>query len=144
MLRIKLNSDRENACVGIWWWDGEKFMGRSCLVVDGYDDGRFVQYSNTENHLSLWPRICEENGISKDIRYRGYKFYERGRVVYNIGACSFDILCSQDLAMDARFRAACVREFSLADCPIAFIANQHYHRVTTDNPEVLKYEYGEF
>jgi len=136
-----IKEDIDNAEVAIWWWTGNEFWGRSCLLDNAEEDRLYLQYSTTKNHLTLWKDIRNEHKDCIEIQDKGYKYLERGRVVYNIRAHSFEVIGSQDLLSDSNFRSACKDYFHLNNCRIEFIADNHYHRVTTDNPAILSFEY---
>lgn len=140
---VTLVENYRNAKVGIWWWTGNEILARDCYYEDGENDGQYIQYSNTENHLTLWNNIRKEYN-DKNLMDKGYKYLERGRVIYNIRSRVFEIICSEEVVYDDKFRKACVNYFNLNGCRHDFIALNHYHKVQTDNPVLLRYEYDEF
>lgn len=139
---ITLSESKDNALIGIWWWTGDEILGKSCLVDNGFTDNRYIQYSDKENHLTLWRKVCEENNIPKEIINKGYKYYERGRVIYNLMSQSFEVILSQDLYGNKDFKRECKDYFNLYNCRVEFIPLNHYYRVDTDNPAILDFEYG--
>ena len=138
---INLKENISNAEVGIWWWNGSEIWAISCSLDDAVEDRLYLQYSLTDNHLTLWKDIKNEHKDFPDIIDKGYKYLERGRVVYNIRAHSFEVIGSEELLKDNNFRKVCKDYFHLNGCRVEFIPDNHYHRVTTDNPTILAFEY---
>lgn len=146
LLKRYIRSSLTSGLIGIWWYtdDGVVF-GKSAYLDDGFNDGSYIQYSDKENHLSLW-RECVYETFDKttaDAIYRlGYKGLERGRVIYNLRTQSYEVTCSEDIVHNEDFRQAIIDTFDLNGCRYDFYALSHYCKLPlTGNPAIDKFNY---
>lgn len=133
--------------VGIWWYTPlNKFWSFKKDIDTGYNDGNYIQYDKEDNHLSLWKSAVNNNlddtKLIDSVYAKGYKSFERGRVIYNIRTHCYEILCSSIMYRNSEFRNAILDEFNLRHCRYDFIPMQHYQKVKlTGNPELDKFYY---
>lgn len=124
---IKLNTSRGEGFVGIWWYTGDEIWGVSKPVDNGILDGRYIQYSANENHLTLWDNVRKDYDVKNLYSNLSYKGLERGRVVYDTLTQVFVITCSHELVNDESFRKACIDFYNLKGNRVDFEALSHYH-----------------
>ena len=130
--------------VGVWWYNDGEFWDFSKSIDDAENDGGYLQYSKTKNHLNLWKLACDKfisNSAERNRIYnQGYKSIERGRVIYNIRTQCYEVICSNELFNDIEFRNACLKYFNLVGNRVDFEALNHYHiQNLTGNPEIDKF-----
>lgn len=129
---MKLNESEFDAKVAIWWYTpyGE-FWDFSCNVDDASEYNGYLQYSNIKNHLTLWKNAVVENEQDvvkqKSIYEKGYKSFERGRVIFDLRTREFEVICSEKLYNDIKFREKCIEHFNLRGCRYCFIKSNHYY-----------------
>lgn len=144
---VVLKEGRSSGFVGIWWYtDSYDIWGVLKDLDSGYNDNNYIQYSNIDNHMSLWRKIVKDNTTSleefNNIYNKGYKSLERGRVIYNLRTQSYEIICSQAIYKDPVFRSKCLDYFELNNCRYDFIPLSHYYKVElTGNPSLDKFNY---
>lgn len=130
-MKLKINESYKEGFVSIWWYtDNGDFWDFSKSTDDAEDDHGFLQYSVTQNHMTLW-RDAVRNNIDdadkqKEVINRGYKSIERGRVVFNIRSQAYEIICSATLVNNPEFREKCVKYFNLTGNRYSFIPMNHY------------------
>ena len=134
--------------VGIWWYTDDGILfGVSTTLDSGYDDGNYIQYSDTKNHLNLFKQCLYDSFDSNTASqlYRlGYKGIERGRVIHNLKTQSYEITCSRNLLYNLEFRQAILNNYELVDCRYDFIQLNHYSKLPlTGNPAIDKFNYEE-
>lgn len=126
--------------VGIWWYtDKGELWEESIPTNNGILCGTYIQYSDTENHLTLWPSIVKKyvkgEKLQRDIIAEGYKSIERGRVIYNTATMTYEITCSQRIIYDSGFRKKIVDYYHLSKGRYEFTPLNHYHKIKlTGNP----------
>lgn len=146
LLRKYIRNSINDGFIGIWWCTGDyEIFGVSCTLSGGYNDGTYIQYSDKENHLTLW-RKCVYAVFDKpkaDVIYNlGYKGLERGRVIYDLRTQCYVVTCSKSVLYDAKFRDAIKEYFDLNNCRVDFQALDHYIKVPlTGNPTIDKFNY---
>lgn len=130
----------QTGMVSIWWYtdDGE-FWDFSKYMDDADERYGYLQYSNTQNHMTLWRQAVKDHVSDKSnqdaIVAKGYKSYERGRIVYNIRTQCFEITCSSTLFQNREFRDSCVDYFGLRGNRYEFVKLDHYSKQElTGNP----------
>ena len=141
-------SKTESSPVSIWWYtDSREFWDFSVSIDDAAENRGYLQYSNTENHMTLWRKavntFMEDTAKRDEVIAKGYKSLERGRIVYNIRTQCYEIICSSALVNDPEFRKACVEYFDLSGNRYDFEALAHYRKQElTGNPALdsLYYE----
>ena len=139
-MKLKINESYKEGFVSIWWYtDNGDFWDFSKSTDDAEDDHGFLQYSITQNHMTLW-RDAVRNNIDdtdrqKEIINKGYKSIERGRIVFNIRSQAYEIICSATLVNNPEFREKCVKYFNLKGNRYSFILMNHYGKQElTGNP----------
>jgi len=139
-MKLKINESYKEGFVSIWWYtDNGDFWDFSKSTDDAEDDHGFLQYSITQNHMTLW-RDAVRNNIDdadkqKEVINRGYKSIERGRIVFNIRSQAYEIICSATLVNNQEFREKCVKYFNLTGNRYSFIPMNHYGKQElTGNP----------
>lgn len=141
-----IKASRGNAQVGIWWYtDAREVWAVSVPTDDGVLDGPYFQYSLRENHMTLWRKVVSENSQSntKEIISKGYKSFERGRVIYNCRTCCYEVTCSGNLIYDKEFRRDIIDYFDLRGNQVEFIQLNHYHKEElTGNPALDEFYYN--
>ena len=141
-IKTPITASYKEGLIAIWWYtDGREFWDFSTTLENAEDDNGFLQYSKTENHLSLWGRALENFVDSKDLRdklrAKGYKSIERGRVIFNIRTQCYEIICSETLASDTEFKKQCVDYFNLSGNRYDFLPLRHYSKIElTGNPAI--------
>ena len=133
-----VKASRGDGFIGIWWYTDEgEIWGVMKHPDDGVLSGPYVQYSDTENHLTLWSSVVKDNVNSnnKEIKLdaqkiinKGYKSLERGRVIYDTRTMCYVVVCSANLVNDTAFREAVVDYYQLAGNQIDFVQNDHYYK----------------
>ena len=127
-----LKESRGDGLVGIWWYTGTDIIGVSKPVDDAEIDGPYVQYSNTENHLTLWRKVINSNFSSTEadnIISKGYKSLERGRVIYDLRTRTYLVTCSNNVVNNIEFRKKIIAYFNLSDDRVDFEPLSHYRKV---------------
>lgn len=140
MINRPIMASRGDGLVSIWWYtdDGE-FWDFSIPMESGFEQFGYVQYSGTENHMTLWRRAVRDH-ISDpkkqdEIISRGYKSYERGRIIYNVRTQCYEITCSDALFNDMDFRDSCIKYFNISGSRYEFAKLNHYSKqCLTGNP----------
>lgn len=131
--------------VGIWWYtDDNRIWSFTKTLDDAIDDYGYLQYYKTLNHMNLWKRAVEQFVTNKQERdklfNKGFKSLERGRVVYNIRTQCYEVICSNALVNDEKFRKICKDYFNLNGCRVSFEALNHYCKLElTGNPSIDKF-----
>ena len=88
-IKTPITAAYKEGLVSIWWYtdDGE-FWDFSTTTDDAVENHGYLQYSNTENHMTLWRKavntFIEDTAKRDEVIAKGYKPLERGRIVYNI------------------------------------------------------------
>ena len=104
-----IKASRGDEFIGIWWYtDDGDIWADYCHVDDGVIDGIYLQYSSNKNHENQWRSIVK-NYISdskkqSELITKGFRCYERGRVIYDTQSQVYLILCSRKLVTDSTFR----------------------------------------
>lgn len=146
ILNRYLKESRGDGLVGIWWYTGTDIIGVSKSVDDGEIDGPYVQYSNTENHLTLWRKVISSNFSSieaNNIISKGYKSLERGTVIYDLRTRTYLVTCSNDLINNIEFRKKIIYYFNLNDDRVDFEPLSHYRKVElTSNSALDNFKYS--
>ena len=138
-MKITINESLLTGFVSIWWYKDGMFWSFDKPLEDAEESGGYLQYSNTQNHLTLWRQVVNSNitdeSTRKMIISKGYKSIDRGRVVYKIRAQCFEILCSPELQKNQAFIQACIKHFELSGKRYSFIPMYHYNKQElTGNP----------
>lgn len=131
--------------VGIWWFYNNKVVGEYCPVSDGTNDHGYLQFSTTDNHITLWEStIKEQLPEAVDLIPKGYRSIERGRVVYDIRSQVYEIICSHTIASNENAINLIAKEFDIADLRYDVIPSSHYYVPTyTGNPTLDNFDYGD-
>lgn len=141
-----IKASRGNAQIGIWWYtDNGEVWAQSDFTYNGVQDGPYLQYSDHQNHMTLWSNTVMQNASSdaNDIIARGYKSFERGRVIYNCMTSCYEVTCSEQMIHDKQFRRAIIDYFDLSGNQVEFIALRHYHKESlTGNPALDEFYYN--
>lgn len=132
--------------IGIWWaTDDLSIFGVTHTLDEGYNDGIYIQYSDTENHLSLWKRVVYEvfdKPQADEIYKLGYKGLERGRVIYDLRTQCYVVTCSEAMLNNIEFRQEIKKFFELGGCRVDFEALSHYSKLPlTGNPAIDQFIY---
>ena len=136
-----------SGCVGIWWLLDSKVIGNAIPLDSGYNDGNFIHYDNFKNHSTEWHTVLQEQAPDDcDTIYpKGFKSIERGRVVYNLRTMCYEIVCSEEVAINAEAIKSIVEFYDLSDCRYDIVTDRHYHIAElTGNPALDELEYGVF
>lgn len=144
-MRRYIKSGVTSGYVGIWWYTDDTVIGRLVSLDNGYNDGRYVHYSETKNHSTEWKSVLQEQLPEKydELYPKMYKCIERGRVVYNIVSQCYQIFCSEDAAKNAELISAVVEFYKLRNCRYEVCTDTHYHVFElTGNPAIDNMEYG--
>ena len=142
-----IKASTTSGLIGIWWCSPEgDIWGKVCPLSDGIQDGDYIQYSDRLNHMTLWRQVVQDNVENHDdaesIIRKGYKAYERGRVVYDTRTQVYQITCSSDMFTNSDFRDECIAYFELYGCRYEFVSLSHYYKAElTGNPDVDKFNY---
>lgn len=124
---LKLNTSRGEGFIGIWWFVDNEIWGVRTSLEKAYLSGRYYQYSDTENHLSLWEKvksIFDKYGSYKSL---GYKAVERGRVLFDTMTQVYVVTCSAELVGNKDFQEAVIDFYDLKGNRVEFEALTHYH-----------------
>ena len=145
-MKVYVKASRGNAQIGIWWYtDDKEVWAVSCPTDDGELDGPYLQYSSSKNHMNLWRKVVNDNlsGNTDNIISRGYKCFERGRVIYNCRTSCYEVTCSDNLINDKEFRRSIIDHLDLKGNQIEFVKLNHYHKEElTGNPAVDEFYYN--
>lgn len=117
-------ASRGDAQVGIWWYtDDRKILAVSKLTDDGELNGSYIQYSSTENHMTLWHKVMKDHMPDnyEDIVKKGYQSFERGKVIYDCRTCCYEVTCSENLIYDRAFRREIIDYFNLRGNQVEFV-----------------------
>lgn len=139
---INLNESYKEGLVSIWWYtDSGEFWDCSKTLDDAVEDHGYLQYSTTENHLTLWRKVVTthiQNKVEQEQLFnKGYKTLERGRVVFNIRTQCYEVICSKALINDMKFKNTCLDYFNLRGNRVDFEALNHYYKMDlTGNPAI--------
>ncbi|MCR5103557.1 MAG: hypothetical protein K6B68_03770 [Eubacterium sp.] len=113
--------------VGIWWWtDDNQIIGVAKPKSKGVNSDGMIQYSDKENHSTLWRKVLYDNlpKETANIMYeKGYKSLYHGTVCYNTRTACYEISCSKDIVKDADFRVKVVDAHKLADSRYEFVTS---------------------
>lgn len=126
--------------VGIWWYtDNNEIWEESIQKDNGILSGIYIQYSNTESHLSLWSstvkKHIKDKKLQENIIAKGYKSVERGRVIYNTATMMYEITCSAKMIHNMEFRKNIVNYYQLSENRYEFVQLNHYYKIElTGNP----------
>ena len=140
LIKTPITGARGGGLVSIWWYtDSKEFWDFSLPTDDGIEQYGYVQYSPTQNHMTLWRRAVREHIDDTDEQNKvislGYKSFERGRIIYNVRTQCYEITCSNTLFQDPEFRSACVAYFNLSGNRYEFVKLDHYSKQSlTGNP----------
>lgn len=143
-----IEASRSNAFIGIWWYTDDKELWCKLKPTDqGALCGNYFQYDDQENHLTLWRQVVNEHISDPDRRSeiiaKGYKSFERGRVIYNTATQCYEVICSAALVGNKEFQDSVVQAFQLSGNRVEFCALSHYHKAEiTGNPALDSFEYG--
>ena len=130
--------------VGIWWLYNNQVIADFETLDSGYNDGNYIQYSATKNHLTEWRRLVSENlsDNAESIIANGYKSLERGRVIYNLRTMAYEVTCSESVYINKEARDTIIDAFELRGCRYDFVKLDHYHIAKlTGNPALDSFEY---
>lgn len=137
-----IKASRGDELIGIWWYtDSGDIWGVTKPTDDGVLDGMNIQYSDKDNHMTLWSSVLKDNvddeeEISEYLK-KGFRCLERGRVIYNTAAMVYQIICSKDIINNESFRSAVVDYFQLDSARYEFVPLDHYNKIElTGNPAV--------
>ena len=131
--------------VGIWWIINGRIIGTLRDLDHGYNDGNYIQYDKDQNHLTEWSKIVREQVKNNpdEIIDKGYKSLERGRVIYNLRTCCYEITCSKKVSKDWDSIQAIIEFYELQHCRYDIVSLDHYYVAEiTGNPELDRFEYG--
>lgn len=144
MKELAGHSSEDDGYVGIWWIYEDNVIGEGCPVDDGVDDRGYIQFDKTKNHITQWESTIKENVPESDwdIIPKGYRSLERGRVVYNIRAQVFEIICSETIANNSAIIEKIAKEFNITNTRYDVIASSHYYVPTlTGNPALDNFDF---
>lgn len=142
-----IKASRGNAQIGIWWYtdDGE-IWAESDFTDNGIQDGMYLQYSDKENHMTLWSTVVMRNASETDanqIICKGYKSLERGRVIYNCATVCYEVTCSKAILNDKKFRQKIIDYFDLKGNQVEFVPLNHYYKdELTGDPNTDEFYYN--
>lgn len=144
---MKIIESRGDGLVGIWWYTPSKdIIGVTKSIDDGVSDGDYIQYDDKQNHLTLWRKVIKDNykePVASKIISKGYKSFERGRVIYNLRTQCYEITCSKNLVNDLEFRKKIIDYFNLGSDRKDFVSLGHYYVAElTGNKFIDDLEYG--
>lgn len=140
-----IKSSTTSGLVGIWWIYKNTVIADYKSLDDGYNDGNYVQYDETNNHSTEWRRLISEYvpDNAEEMIKKGYKSLERGRVVFNLRTQCYEITCSQNVRDNINQCKMIVKAFDLTNCRFDFVVVDHYHIAElTGNPALDWFEYG--
>ena len=130
--------------IGIWWIYGDEIIGKCVPLDDGVEDRGFIQYSDTKNHLTEWRDVVTNQlpESAQSIVNKGFRCIERGRVLYNIRAQVYEIICSEAVANNSGLIGKIAEEFEISDKRYDVITDPHYRVFQlTGNPALDNFEY---
>lgn len=128
--------------VGIWWVYNSEVIADLVSLDNGYNDGSFIHYDTSKNHLTEWRRLMNGFGAGDQIP-KGYKSIERGRVVYNLRTMCYEIVCSETVSKDLDTLKKIIEAFELSSSRYDIVVDPHYHIAEiTGNPAIDAFEYG--
>jgi len=109
--------------VGIWWIKDNVVIADCKTLDDGYNDGSFINYSETKNHDTEWRKLIKEYfpEEAEEIISKGYKSLDRGRVVYNLRTQCYEVTCGDNVFTSLAKRRLIIDAFELRDCRYDFI-----------------------
>lgn len=139
-----ISASYTNGLVGIWWVYEDIIIGKCVPLDDGVDDHGFIQYSDTKNHMTEWKDtvLNQLPESAHSIISNGFRCIERGRVVYNIRAQVYEIICSDAVAADANLISKIAEEFEISDKRYDVITDPHYRIFQiTGNPALDSFDY---
>lgn len=145
--KTPITSGYKTGLVSIWWYtDHDEFWDYSTDLNSAVESNGYLQYSNEKNHLNLWRSVVakyiESPSERQNIINNGYKSIERGRVIFNIRTQSYEIICSEALCQNAKFRENCIKYFNLAGNRYDFVPLHHYGIMKlTGNPALDQFYY---
>lgn len=142
-----VKASKENAEIGIWWYtDDREVWAKSCLTDDGVPVHMYLQYSNDDNHMNLWSTVVKEHldgPEANDRINKGYKSFERGRVIFNCATMCYEVTCSEAILHDKQFQQDIIEYFNLSNNRVTFAALSHYHKMSlTGNPTIDEFYYS--
>lgn len=128
------SSSKSSPMIGVWWWAGDEIIGTKTDIKRGVLQGANIQYSDTENHMTLWSKLFKNT----DYYSKGYKCIERGRVYYDTQTCCYYVICGEHIINDAKFRKAVLDFYNLNGQNVRFnsLAHYKYTRELTGNDAV--------
>ena len=128
--------------IGIWWLLDNEVIADLVSLDDGYNNGSFINYDESKNHLTEWRRLM--TGFDAEYQIpKGYKSLERGRVVYNLRTMCYEIVCSEVVSRNIELLHKIVDAFELENCRYDIVVDSHYHVAEiTGNPALDAFEYG--
>jgi len=131
--------------VGIWWFYNNKVVGVYCPLSEGVEQWGYVQFSNSENHMTMWEDIIEEQlPEATDMIPLGYRSIERGRVVYDARSQVYEIICSEKIASDNNAIQLIAKEFNISDLRYEVEPSSHYYVPHfTNNPTLDNFDCGD-
>ena len=137
----------QTGLVSIWWYTDDGQFWNFSKTMDSADEHYgYLQYSETQNHMTLWRQAVKDHIKDKSeqdaIIAKGFKSFERGRIVYNIRSQCFEITCSSALFTDRSFRNSCIDYFGLKGNRYEFVKLDHYSKQElTGNPAIDEFYY---
>ena len=140
---ILSTTQKTEGYVSIWWYDDvqNEIIGGKCLLSEGVDDRGYIQYSSTENHMSMWKYVVlqEINDADRqsELLSRGFRSLERGRVVYEIKTQCYQIVCSSSISTNKEVIRKIAEECNLLDKHVEIITSIHYDNEMTDMQELF-------
>lgn len=119
--------------VGIWWYtDNHEVWAHTIPRVSGTFIAPYIQFDKYSNHKNLWADTVRNHMDAESASERidkGYKSFERGRVVYNYDTRRYEVACSGDIWLNTAFRQAIIHHFNLEGHWVEFMQNRGYHKV---------------
>lgn len=146
MINVKLNADRGDSYIGIWWWTGTEIIGTRISPDDGVLDRNIIQPTPdiTKNHFTEWNRIKATAKNQEEVKNKSYKGLERGRVLYDTMTMCFIVTCSTAMFRDDNFRRAVIDFYNLQPGSTDFSANLHYYVYDENENPALAQFYDSF
>lgn len=144
-LGMEKSAVNNNNHVGIWWYtDNGEIWDESIPIYKGVLSGIYIQYSDNDNHLTLWSSVVKKHikdtALQQNMIGKGYKSIERGRVIYNTVTMKYEITCSEKMIRDTAFRKNIVAHYQLAEGSFEFVQLNHYYKIElTGNPMLDEY-----
>jgi hypothetical protein len=118
--------------VGVFWVHGVELIAFSVALVDGEDDGLFI--NGPFDHVTVWPQAQRAH---PKLRALDYEQVPRGRVLFAHDASVFRVFLDQ-VIRSSDIQAAILERFELARDHAVFLRDPHY---TTD-PNALDEMFG--